>query len=83
MIPTENPITLAQEMARLLESDLVATAQIKEHITEERLCEILRIEPPESEDEGHRFPPEEAEIDELKDYLTHFTRAQVLAALRG
>ena len=83
MIPTENPIVLAQEMARLLESDLVATAQIKEHITEERLCEILRIEPPESDEVTHSCAPDEVDVDEMKSYLKNFSRAQVLAVLRG
>ena len=82
MAKSEHPFALAREMARLLESDLVATAQIKEHITEERLCEILRIEPPESDEVIHPCAPDEVDIDELKSYLKNFSRAQVLAALR-
>lgn len=39
----ENPTLVAPEIAKLLESDLIVTGQIKEHIKPERLAEILGL----------------------------------------
>lgn len=43
----DHPYTLSQQIAALLEKDLVATGLVKEHITEDRLREILGINTPE------------------------------------
>ena len=67
----DHPMTLANAIARLLESDPIAAAQVKEHIKPGRLREILEVEPRISD----------FDTDEILDYVsTHFTRAQVLAA---
>ena len=43
LLTPQNPYLIAPELARLLEQDPVATAQIREHIKPERLVEILGL----------------------------------------
>ena len=38
-----SPALHASEMARALESDPVAAAQVKEHLAPERICELLDL----------------------------------------
>lgn len=40
---TDHPYSLSQQIAALLEKDLVATSLVKEHIKEDRLREILDL----------------------------------------
>lgn len=42
----ENPMALAQQIAQLLDSDPIAASQVREHLSEERLIELLEINPP-------------------------------------
>lgn len=42
----DHPMHLAAELAKLLESDPVAVSQIKDHLSSERLIELLEIKPP-------------------------------------
>jgi hypothetical protein len=42
---TDYPPTLAKSIAKLLEADPIASGQVKEHISRERLLELLGIEP--------------------------------------
>lgn len=47
---------LAQEIARLIESDPVAAAQVKEHIKPTRLCELLDVVPePDVHEYDHSY----------------------------
>ncbi len=46
LIGVEHPIDLAKQIARLLESDPIASRQVREHITNDRLVELLEIVPP-------------------------------------
>jgi hypothetical protein len=41
----DHPLHLARSIAKLLEADLIASGQVKEHISRERLIELLGIEP--------------------------------------
>ena len=74
----DHPMHLAAEVAKLLESDPVAAGQVKEHIKEERLCELL----------GLVYMPDAEEAEEMTDFAllnevkARFTRAQVLAAFK-
>lgn len=40
-----SPLHLASEVAALLDRDPILARQLKEHLSEERLCELLEIEP--------------------------------------
>jgi hypothetical protein len=42
---TQHPLNYALLVAKLLESDVIAAGQVKEHISRERLLELLDIEP--------------------------------------
>jgi hypothetical protein len=45
----EHPMNLARAMAKMLQADRIATAQVKEHIPQEELIDLLDITPPEFE----------------------------------
>ncbi len=62
-------IATAKETAQWLESDLVMTAQIKEHIKPERLIEILGITAPESEQATLEDATDDELIEELQKRL--------------
>lgn len=64
-------------MARLLESDLVATALIREHLKPERLYEILGLEAPAEE----ATIENDDDFDELMEVLSRFSKSEVLEAL--
>jgi hypothetical protein len=73
---------LAQELARLLERDPIATGQIKEHLAAERLFELLGVE-----QEIRNIVEDERELsdfdkDEILEYVVNkFTKAEILAAI--
>ncbi len=68
----DHPMTLAAEIARLIESDPVAAAQVKEYLSEDRLREILGL----SDIPTLLDVPEE----DLEVFITdNYTRAHVLA----
>ena len=78
----EHPYPLAQEISRLLESDPIAAAQVKEHIAPERLFELLGIEAPEPEVEvvEHLVDMDNEEL--MAEAMLRFTLAEVIAAYR-
>lgn len=76
-------------MARLLESDVIAAAQIKEHISAERLIELFgltRDDLPQGADDPRSFSEmlNESDFsseDALQHVVSHFKKSEVLAAL--
>lgn len=83
----DNPISLACEIAVLLNSDPVAAAQIKEHLKPRRLVELLDLHVIFEED---LMPDEEAPKESATEeseralitVLSHYSKAEVLAAFR-
>lgn len=88
-ISQDSPVLLAPELAKLLEADPIATGQVKEHLSAERLMELLNLtagDLPENdyEDLTHLmahfgFLKEDA----LGFVVSQFSRAEILAALNG
>lgn len=66
---------LAKELAALLERDPIAAGQIREHLTEERLCELLQITPMLVEREVERYVDLEYYSDE--ELLTELVRRRL------
>lgn len=75
---------LAQEIARLIESDPVAACQVKEHIKPARLCELLDVVPePDPEQERPYSDLDSVSDDRLLDYVANrFTRTEILRAIK-
>ncbi len=80
---------LAREMSKLLESDSVAAAQIKEHISAERLIELFgltRDDLPKGADDPRSFSEmlNESDFtneDALQHVVGRFKKSEILAAL--
>ena len=68
----DHPAILAKELAALLEKDLVATAQIKEHLPPDRLYELLQLDAPLGDED---------DLATLKRVIENFSDAEVLKAL--
>ena len=47
-IGVKHPTDLAAQIARLLDSDPIAARQVREHLSDERLIELLEITPPQT-----------------------------------
>lgn len=72
----DHPISLSQEIAKLLESDPIAASQVKEHLPQDRLIELLGIDPHEG---SQMIDQDEALAYVVKTY----TQSQILRACRG
>jgi hypothetical protein len=71
----EHPMCLARSIAKLLEADLIATGQVKEHVSQDRLIEILGIElEPEV-----IIEPEYIKHDDIGEAVAHFDDDELLA----
>ena len=75
----ESPIELARQMARLLQSDPVATAQIQEHIKPEDLYELLRLEAPDEVPESVEDKSERGAS--LSEILSDYSKSEIIAAI--
>jgi hypothetical protein len=83
----DHPMIFAQGLAKMLRADRIATAQIKEHISQEELIEILGIEPEvitETEIEYHKHDNVADAVDSFSDdevlrfIKKRFTRSEIL-----
>lgn len=83
----DNPFSLSQEIAKLLEADPVATAQVKEHIKPERLAELLDIVPETSPEKLRELDCDGCQMidrDEALSYvLSRYTKTELLARINN
>lgn len=79
-----HPMAIAAEVARLLDSDPVMAEQVKQHISEGRLCALLGISPEVPKFGSFEEMLETLEIpdrDALEYVLEKFSKAEILRAL--
>lgn len=72
----ESPVALAEQIAKLLDSDPVAARQVREYLSDERLIELLELQVPLSAVDLDEEDPDAV----LEIVVENFSTSEVLAA---